>query len=139
MMDSFTPANLQTLIADRTGPCVSIFTRTHRGGDKQGPIRWKHQLDEAEKRLVALGMCSSDAADVVDAGRALLNDLEFWRNTSDGLAGFFTPGIQQIFRLPIAFENETVVGPRFQIKRVQLAILPAVCRLFQEFGAISRE
>lgn len=115
-MESFTRANLQTLTADRSGPCVSIFTRTHRGGDKEGPIRWKNQLDDAEKRLVKLGMCTSDAADFVDSGRALLKDLEFWRNTSDGLAAFFTPGIQQTFRLPIAFENETVVGPRFQIK-----------------------
>jgi hypothetical protein len=38
-MDLFTRNDLQTLLADRPGPCVWIFLPTHRGGKEEDPIR----------------------------------------------------------------------------------------------------
>jgi hypothetical protein len=50
-MDLFTRADLRALLAERAGPCVSLFLPGHRGGAEADPIRWRVLLHQAEQRL----------------------------------------------------------------------------------------
>jgi len=115
-MDSLTREHLKTLIEERNGPCVSIFTKTSPGGGKADPIRWRCQLDDAEDRLVQGGMRPAEAAELTEGARACLKKPDFWRNTSQGMATFLSPGLLEMYRLPMPFASEVFVGPRFHIK-----------------------
>jgi len=115
-MDSFTREHLKSLIQERTGPCVSIFTKTAPGGGGADPIRWRCQLDDAEDRLVETGMGAGEAAELTGQARILLKKPDYWRKTSQGLATFLASGCFEMFRLPSAFASEVFVGPHFHIK-----------------------
>lgn len=114
-MDQFTRNDLNSLITDRQGPCLSVFTQTRRGGNAADPILWKQQLDAAESRLVDNGSKSESAAKMVRPARALLNKPDFWKNTGDGLALFVASDLFHAYRLPFTLANQVVAGSHLQI------------------------
>jgi Bacterial archaeo-eukaryotic release factor family 3 len=114
-MDQFTRKDLNSLIAERPAPCVSVFAPTHRGGNAADPIVWRNQLDEAESRLNELGRGRDGASELLRNARKLLEQPEFWKNTGDGLALFVAPDFFQIYRLPFTLEKQVVVGAHFQV------------------------
>ena len=106
---------------------VSIYMPTHRTGDtEQDPIRLKNLLREAESRLVAYGISTSDAGELLEPAERLLLDSHFWQHQDDGLAIFMSPGIFRCYQLPYGFQELVVVAERFHIK----PLLP----LFSEDG-----
>ncbi len=115
-MDRFNRANLQALVESRTGPCVSIYSSTHRGGSPGGARHFADQLDEAESRLNKSKVNSSDVKDLLKPAREIVADEEFWKHACDGLAAFAAPGFLQVYRLPIQFEDRVVTGQVFQIR-----------------------
>jgi hypothetical protein len=117
-MDQFTFDDLKNLIADRQGPHVSVYTKTTRGGGAQDVIRWKHQLDDAQHRLAALGMSRGQAMEFVLTPRVFLKRSDFWKDTGDGLATFLAPDFFRAYRLPLAFDDAVFIGSRFHIKPV---------------------
>jgi hypothetical protein len=86
-MDVFTRNDLKTLVADHPSPCVSVFMPAHRGGAEADLIRWRKHLHEAEERLVADGWRPVEVREVLARGQDLLQDVSFWKNPCDGLAG----------------------------------------------------
>lgn len=118
MADLLLRGHVHELIEHRDGPCVSVFLPTHRTSPEsaQDPIRLRNLLDEAEERLVAGGLRSTEAKEVLEPGRKLLEFGEFWSYQSDGLAVFLAPGWSQFFRLPLEFPELVVVADRFHIK-----------------------
>jgi hypothetical protein len=114
-MDRFINEDLKTLLAQSQGPCVSIYTPTHRGGAEADPILWREQLNEAEQRLMAHGLSPDDAAAILGKARSYLKEPPFWKMTGDGLALFVAPGLMRAYRLPFSFTNQVVVGPQFEI------------------------
>jgi hypothetical protein len=119
-MDLFTRDDVKTILADHLSPCVSLFMPTHRGGAEEDPIRWRKHLAEAEEQLVKTGWRAAEAKELLAPARRLLEDNAFWKNQSDGLAGFLAPKFLRLFRLPLTFKDRVAVAKRFSI----LPLLP---------------
>jgi hypothetical protein len=117
-MELLSRAELETLIEEPEGLCVSIFLPTHRAGaqTQQDPIRLKNLLGEAEERLLAKGLRTQEVAGLLEPARELLADSVFWRHQSDGLAVFLSSGVFRYYRLPLNFEDLVVVADRYNLK-----------------------
>jgi hypothetical protein len=53
---------------------------------------------------------------MVEQGRRLLENDNFWRYQSSGLAVFISAGVFLFYKLPVSFDEEFVAGQRFYIK-----------------------
>lgn len=117
-MDLLTQADLKRLSEAEGEWCVSLYLPTVRAGAEvqQNPIRLKNLMREAAEQLKAVGMRAPDAEKLLEPVQTLLNDADFWRNTSDGLAVFVGPEMFHTFRLPASFEEFVGVRQRFHIK-----------------------
>lgn len=114
----FTRSDLSTLIDAAPEPGVSIYLPTHRAGQEtlQDPLRLRDLLDESREKLRAAGMPAADAESLLAPATALVTDYEFWQHQSEGLALFLgSDGLRQ-YRVPLAFEPQTHVGPEFCVK-----------------------
>lgn len=117
-MDRIRPENLEELLQEREGPCVSMYMPTHRtwSETRQDPIRLKNLLGDAKKQLLARGLRSSEAVSLLEPVRKLADEESFWRNQGDGLALFVSPGVFLSYRLPLPFDELVAVTDRFHIK-----------------------
>ena len=117
-MDRISRDELETFLIQQPERCISLFMPTHRYGraTEQDPIRYKNLLQEVEKRLLAKGMRTPDVSALLQPAQALLQEENFWRHMSDGLALFLTADELHTYRLPLAFEELVVIGDRFHIK-----------------------
>ena len=135
---------LKALMHKQADSCVSVYLPTHRAmpETQQDPIRFKNLLAEAEKRLLAAGLRSPDAKQLLEPAQKLLDDPVFWRYQSDGLAVFLAPGFLRFYTLPINFEELVVTTNRFHLKPLMqmfadagsfyiLALSQNALRLFQ--------
>jgi hypothetical protein len=114
-MDLLSRAELQKLIEEPEGLCVSIFLPTHQAGaqTQQDPIKLKNLLREAEEQLLTKGLRAPQAEQLLGPARELLDDSVFWRHQSDGLAVFLSRGVFRYYRLPLNFEDLVVVADRY--------------------------
>ncbi|MDY0187653.1 MAG: hypothetical protein RBR16_07000 [Syntrophus sp. (in: bacteria)] len=118
-MDRITFEQLQDIfVVSHPGFCVSLYMPAHRAGreTEQDPIRFKNLLRQAEERLLAEGMRSTQVQNFLKEPQRLLQDQSFWRHQSDGLALFYSADIFYFFRLPIRFAELVVVADRFHVK-----------------------
>lgn len=117
-MTLLTREQLEHLAAQRNGPCVSIYMPTHKTGRdvRQGPIRFKNLLSEAQAALKERGMRDLDIEDYLAPVRGLLDDNDFWQHQSDGLAVFRSPEGWREYRLPLRFSELAHVEDRFYLK-----------------------
>ena len=117
-MTLLTKEQIEQLAAQRNGPRVSIYLPTHRAGREtsQDPIRLKNLLAGAEQELVAQGMRSATAQELLQPATDLLNDRQFWLHQSDGLAVFLAANGMRAFRLPLRVEELRVVSPYYHVK-----------------------
>ncbi len=117
-MTALRTEDLETLLAERDGPCVSLYLPTHRTGRdiKQDPIRLKNLLKQAEHELEGVAIRDTDAAGILQPARDLLADPDFWEHASDGLAVFLAPGFAGTYRLPVTFQEKCVVSGAFHVK-----------------------
>lgn len=117
-MDAFDTKDLSVLTSPLLGPCASIFLSTHPADEasQQDRLRLRNLLDQAEEQLVAGGTRPASARDLLRPARQLPEDPNFWNARSLGLAIFIGPDTQRYYRLPVAFEELAIVGPRFIIR-----------------------
>ena len=117
-MELLSRAELETLIEEPEGLCVSIFLPTHRAGaqTQQDPIRLKNLLRQAEEQLLLKELRAPEAKELLGPARELLDDSVFWRYQSEGLAVFLSPGVFRYYRLPLNFEDLVVVADRYHLK-----------------------
>lgn len=108
-MDLLVEGSLQSLIAESSGPCVSIFFSPDRSG--RSYLRFEDLLHQAEERLRASGV--SQAAEILAPVRELVRDPAFWRSQEVGLAVFCSPEIWRFVRLPVCFDGKVLLGHRF--------------------------
>jgi hypothetical protein len=110
--------DLRALIQDTDGFRVSIYMPTHRMAveTRQDRIRLKNLLASAEERLIGEGLRRPAASGMLEPARSLLNDNLFWQHQSDGLALFLSAETSHIYRLPLNFDELTVVSWQFHIK-----------------------
>jgi len=116
--------NLKALLADHGWPRLSILMPVNPAefSRRQGPIRLKGMLQQAERQLSALGLEPAEADNLLAPAYALMDNRLFWRHQSQGLALFLAPNSFSSYRLPVRFDKEVIVGSQFYIK----PLLPAV-------------
>jgi hypothetical protein len=117
-MDILTRAELEQLMLKEQPLCVSIYLPTHRTGveTQQDPIRLKNLLREAEQVLSAQGAGTRDVQKLLEPASRLLQNSDFWRHQSDGLAIFLSSNAILHYRLPLKFEELVIVVDHFHIK-----------------------
>jgi len=109
---------LDSLMEETAGPCVSIFLPTARGGGetRQGPIRLKNLLKKVEQQLTARGWKGREGKEFLDPAQKLCENSGFWLHQGDGLALFRSAERFSYYRLPIRFDELAVVTERFHLK-----------------------
>lgn len=109
---------LRALVEQSEEPCVSMYMPTHRAGKEtqQDPIRLKNLLRDAEERLIARGMRSTEAQQLLEPIQDLVKDTMFWQYQSDGLAIFRSANLFRFYSLPLNFDELLVVTDRFHVK-----------------------
>lgn len=117
-MNTITIKDLKTLLSEDSGRHISLYMPTHQAGKdtEQDPIRFKNLLREAEEGLLAMELRPPEVQDILKPAQRLLQEPDFWRNQSDGLAVFFTPTTSHVYRLPLPFEELVTVSHRFHLK-----------------------
>ncbi|PQO43930.1 hypothetical protein [Blastopirellula marina] len=123
-MDAFTRRDLNRMIAEQKGPCVSILMPTHPASEagQQDPLRLKNLLNDAEKLLCEQGLAEDDAREFMKPVRRMSEKADFWDGRRQGLALFISAEHGDVYRLPIALEPKATVGKRFYVK----SMLPAI-------------
>jgi len=116
-IDLLTVQEFEDLVDYQHENSLSIYIPTHRGGQdiQQDPIRFKNSLEEAEGLLLKSGLRQAEVEEFLKPLRDLLDQTEFWRNQSDGLAVLYSPEELNLYRLPYDFDQLVMVGDQYYI------------------------
>lgn len=113
--------------------CISIYIPTHRAGHEtlngQDHILFKNKLRETRALLARHDVPEAEIEEYMKAGEELLNDSNFWRHQSEGLAVYITKGYSAHFTLPTAMPDVVYVLDQFYFTPV-LPILSQNGRFF---------
>jgi len=118
-MDLFNREELRRLAENEDDVCVSIYLPTYRNESdwSQNTTRLKNLLGEARNQLREQDFREDEINELLAAPRQLLDRPGFWRkNIGDGLALFITENNTEVFRLPLSFEEVTIVEDQFHLK-----------------------
>ncbi len=112
----FDKESLAELLAEREGPCVSIYMPSHANSAeaRSDGILYRNLCRAVEKILER----DSTPAIVKEIGEKLhaLDQSEFWLHGGAGLAVFASPGFFAAYRVPGEFPQLEVVGGSFHTK-----------------------
>jgi hypothetical protein len=110
---------LQDLLKQNGGPCVSLFMPTYRTSSadrRQGPRQLENLLDQAAGRLIERKLRRPDADAILAGARALAKDATYWQNgLADGLAVFISPQLFREYKVPLALNERLYVDDGFHI------------------------
>ena len=100
--------------------CISIFIPTHRAGEEtlkgKDIIVLKNQLKSVKKDLELQGISETEITEFLKPVEELLEDHEFRKNMSDGLALFISKDFFRKYTLPLHFEEFSYVSNEFYLK-----------------------
>jgi hypothetical protein len=120
-----TSADIAPLL-DRTGdPVVSLLLPTHRvtAEARQDELRLKNLLDDAERRLRALGVV--DPRRLLRPGWELLEEGTFWRHLDHGLALYLAVEWAERILTPFPLPELAAVGRRPHVRPLLAGIAPS--------------
>ncbi len=114
----FTLESLEQLLADREGPCVSIYFPSHRRktDSRSDSILYRNLCREVEKMLTRDE--TSEVSREISHRLRALDEPAFWEHGSEGTAVFAAPDYFAAYRLPVEFPQLEVVGGSFHTKPV---------------------
>jgi hypothetical protein len=119
-MPILTKEQFENLAKFDNNPCVSIFIPTQRMGkdvlEEKDKINLKSQWKKATEELKAMGFPKEKITAIGKPIDKLMDDRDFWRHQSDGLALFLADGFSEQFTLPVNFETFTYVADHFYLK-----------------------
>jgi hypothetical protein len=118
-MDRINREEVELLLKQgKIGPCVSIFMPTKKGRERAGEnsTRFKSLVGMADTQLESRGIAGQEREKLLEPAKKLIGDSLFWANQSEGIALFFSPGFFRYFRLPIEFEELSLVRETFHLK-----------------------
>lgn len=105
------------LATHEAATCVSVYLPTHSSGvevnEKHDVITFKTNLQKARQELENRGMDQASIEKVLKKGFELLNNEDFWKNQSEGLAVFLSETTIKIVKLPVKFKEELIVNTSF--------------------------
>jgi hypothetical protein len=115
-MQPFTVGDLQELLGERKGPCVSVFLPTHRrpDGANEDRLRFRSLVEKARKKLEAV--VAPRAVPRLAASLERFADGAFWRDSLDGLAVFSAPQFTRHWRIPMEMPERVVVANTFHVR-----------------------
>lgn len=100
--------------------CISIYIPTHRAGEEtlkgKDIIVLKNQLKSVKKDLELQGISETEITEFLKPVEELLEDHEFRKNLSDGLAIFISKDFFRKYTLPLHFEEFSYVSNEFYLK-----------------------
>ncbi len=118
-MEVLNREEIKKLLGQRgLGPCISLYMPTQKGREKarENAIRFKNLVTEAEKKLENFDLNNQDLQQLLEPAKKLIDDSYFWSKQSDGFAYFLAPDLSRFYRLPVEFEELSVVRDSFHIK-----------------------
>ncbi|MEO8985072.1 MAG: hypothetical protein ABI300_05550 [Rhodanobacter sp.] len=106
-----------TILAERAGPCLSLYQPTHRQHPQnlQDPIRFRNLIKELDRSL-AQKYPGREIEPLLAPLRALADDTPFWNHTLDGLAVLAAPDFLRVYRLQRPVAELAVVADSFHTK-----------------------
>lgn len=100
--------------------CVSIFIPTQRGGKEvlegKNQLNLKSQWQEIKNKLEEKGVEKSRIEKIGKPVLNLVDDKDFWRHQSDGLAVFASEDFFERYTLPVFFEEHHYISKDFYLK-----------------------
>ena len=100
--------------------CISIYIPTHHAGfetlNGQDALNLKNQLKEIRTKLSGQGMNPREIENIVNPVLDLVDDADFWRHQSDGLAVFLSHDLFEKYSVPIRFEEFNYISSEFYLK-----------------------
>lgn len=118
-MDLLNRSELRRLAELEDDVCISIYMPTFRNESdwSQNTTRLKNLLRDARDQLREQEYREDEIDTLLADARELLDRPGFWRNRiGDGLALFITSGSTDRFRLPLSFDEVSIVDDRFHLK-----------------------
>jgi len=120
-MDIFKKSEFDKLKSIHSSNCLSIYIPTHVAneegeGIKKDQTRLKNELKEAEKQLNILEYKQPQIDSFLKPVGALIDDIDFWRHQSNGLAIFYDNDELRTYSIPRSFNPITYVGTQFYLK-----------------------
>lgn len=139
-MTTMAQQQFHDLIADRAGPCISLYFSTIRSGPerRQNVVRFRNLLREAEHSLASAETALSEEARaaLLEPLHELAENTRFWNHTLDGLAVLRAPDFYKVYKLQRQVPTRAIVADSLHLKPL-LRVLQSADRF--EVLAISRE
>jgi hypothetical protein len=117
-MDKLTEQKFSEITNVQSDYCASIYMPTFRKGQEatQSVTRLKNLVRKTKSMLAERGMKNSEIEEFVKPAEDLYLNSIFWQKQSDGLVVFLSKESTFIYRLPIRFEEDVVIAPKFHLK-----------------------
>lgn len=119
-MPILTREQFEKLATFDNNPCISIFLPTVRQGkdvlQEKDRIQLKSQWKKVTEKLKNMGLPQDRIDNMGKPLENLMDDGDFWRHQSDGLAIFLADGFIEKFTVPVNFEAFTYVSDHFYLK-----------------------
>lgn len=119
-MKLMTKEEFKKLAEYRDEVCVSIFIPTNRGGEdvleEKDRTLFKGQWQQCARELEDKGISEERIEKIGAPIRDLIDDKNFWRHQSDGLAVFASESFFERYTLPVYFETYYHISDRFYVK-----------------------
>jgi hypothetical protein len=119
-MPILTKEQFEKLANFDNNPCISIFLPTQRQGkdvlQEKDRIQLKSQWKIVSEKLKNMDINQDEINKIGKPLENLLEDGDFWRHQSDGLAIFLAEGFMEKFTVPVNFEAYTYVSDHFYLK-----------------------
>jgi hypothetical protein len=111
---------VKNLVDFKSDACVSIYIPTHIYGretlEGKDVLKFKNAIQLLEKQLAEKGFKNDKISTFLKPAKTLLNDTGFWRQQSEGLAVFIADGFFTYFKIPVQFEETTIISNKFSLK-----------------------
>ena len=110
----------ESLSQFKNNPCISIFIPTERAGkevlNEKDRIHLKSEWKKVSEKLKDMNLPSDKIEKIGKPIEDLIEDTNFWRHQSDGLAIFAADGYFEKFTVPVNFEAFNYFSDHFYLK-----------------------
>jgi hypothetical protein len=100
--------------------CVSIYLPMHKAGKEQNEhlaqANLQHCIKEVQKTLSEYQFSKEESDNYLKPVKQLIDNIDLWRNPSDGLAIFLDTKELVYYTIPIPFETKIYVADHFYLK-----------------------
>lgn len=113
-MDFFGKDQFRELLDVQKGPAVSIFVKADRQNNKgtNNKLAFRNQVNRA-KKMLRERYPDEEFRPVAEMMDDWLDDDAFWGSLSKGVAAFFSPDVERVYRLKTNVDDEAIVSDTF--------------------------